>query len=170
MKAYLRQMGTFPPNEQELEFCSECGNFVDVLHDGTGWCYECSRKLGYLTPSCPSCEKETSDGKLCSRCKYESWLERNADSIELIMVVQDVTVRTAKRLVAAQNRPICQSCHEPIKGGQKGRHFFCKRNPECAKGHRVYEYHLRTKPQSEALALAVTASMIYKLTANISNR
>lgn len=153
------------------EFCSECGNFVESLDSYSGWCNDCTVKNGYVIAlSCPLCNRPSTDGKICSRCKYESWLERNANGIELIMAVEMVSVRIAKHKVSAQNRPLCQSCHKPIKGGQKGRHFFCTKNPECVKGHTTYEYHSRNKPQREALELAITASLIYKLTANIYNK
>lgn len=168
-------MGTSEPNppfyEAPLEYCSECSNLVESLNDTSGWCDDCTRKNGYeslITPLCPSCNSPNSDGKLCSRCKYESWLQRNANAIELVMVVQVVSVRVAKKVVLEQNRPICQSCGNKIKGGQKDRHFFCTKNPECRKGHTVYEYNLRNKPQREALELAITASRIYKLTSLIS--
>lgn len=161
-------MGT--SNLQPDEYCSECCNFVAVLNPSTGWCDECTRKNGYeylITLSCPNCGRENSDGKICSRCKYELWLGRNADSIELVMAVKVISYRAAERVVLIKNRPICQSCGKPIKGGQKGRHFFCTKNPECVKGHNTYEYHLRTKPQSEALTLAITAARIFKLTMDI---
>ena len=155
----------------ELEFCTECGEFVERLDEYSGWCDSCSVKSGAIAPSCPSCKEPTAAGKLCSRCKYNSWLLPNADAIEVVMATEIVSARVAKRIVQASNRPICNSCRQPIKGGQKGRHFFCTKNPECIKAHYAYAYHIRIKPHNEALSLAVTASVIYKLTANIySNR
>lgn len=161
------------PNPQhELEFCTECGDFVESLNSLTGWCNECSRQMGYIAPSCASCGAElanSNNGKLCSHCKYVGWLERNADAIERVMAVQGVHVRIAIKIVRASNRPTCQSCGQPIIGGQRGRHSFCKKNPECIKGHNVFEYHLRSKPREEALNLAITASRIFKLTAAIAD-
>lgn len=161
------------PNEQE--FCTECGYFVNELNDETGWCNDCSKELGYVVaPSvCPRCGEPSLRGlSTCGRCKYSTWLERNADEIERVMATQVVTVRVAKRVVQQQNRPICNSCQQPIKGGQKGRHYFCRVKPECIRGSNVYERNLKTKPQAEALELAITASLIFKLTASIghSNR
>lgn len=150
------------------EFCTECGEFVSELNTVTGWCDPCSVKSGWVTPSCPGCGRESSNGQFCSRCYYIKWLERNADAIETVMAVRVVSVRVAKKIVEADNRPICQSCHDPINRGQKGRHFFCTKKPECVKAHNAYSYHIRHKPHREALELAVTASLIYKLTANIS--
>lgn len=166
-------MGTLPnPQPLNTEFCLECGEFVtpDSFNESTGWCNSCSSKLGYghVAPSCANCGQLTDYGKLCSRCRYIGWLERNADAIETVMATQMVSAGVAKKIVEKSNRPICQSCGMPIKGGQKGRHFFCKKNPECIKGHTSYEYHLRNKPQAVALELAITASRIFKLTANIS--
>lgn len=163
-------MGTPRISNSDLEFCAECGGLVARLNEQTGWCDDCSKELGYITPSCPSCGVENETGKLCSRCKYEFWLERNADAIERVMAIQSVSVRVARRVVQADNRPKCKSCGHPIKGGTKGRSLFCTKRPECVKAHNTYTYHRRSKSQSEALELAITASIIYKLTANISNR
>lgn len=160
-------------DDSPSEFCSECGEFVNELNEKTGWCNDCSRELGYeVTPSgCPRCGEPSLNGlQTCGRCKYELWLERNADEIERVMATNLVSVRAAKRIVRASNRPICNSCGDPIRGGTKGRHFFCKTKPECVRAHNVYSYHIRHKPHSEALELAVTASVIHKLTANIPNR
>lgn len=157
-------------SKPQLEFCSECCQEVDELNEFTGWCNPCSVRLGWIAPSCPNCGQPNKDGKQCSRCKYLQWLERNADEIERIMAVDMVTIRVAIRRVRVVNRPICHSCGNPIKGGTKGRHYFCKKHPECVKAHIAYSYHIRNKPHNEALQIAVTASVIYKLTANITNR
>lgn len=161
-------MGTPESQLDESEFCTECGNFVVELNEATGWCFDCSKELGYIVPSCPHCGEESINGKLCSRCKYVRWLERNADAIESVMAIQCVTASAAKRIVRESNRPICNSCGNPIKGGQKDKHYFCRKNPECVKAHTAYSYHIRNKPHDEALQLAITASLIYKLTANIT--
>lgn len=153
--------------QTEYEFCTECGNFVESLNEWTGWCYSCSVKNGEIAPSCPKCNESNLDGKLCSKCKYVLWLERNANAIEEIIAIQYTSVRVAKKVVSNSNRPICLSCGQPIKGGQKGRHYFCRKRPECIKAHNAYSYHTRNKPHEEAIALAITASLIYKLTTNI---
>lgn len=155
--------------ESELEFCIECSNLVEELNEFTGWCNECTK---LVMPTCPNCGRPSIGNKLCSHCKYILWLTKYADDIERAMATQGIgfSVRKARRIIAEATRPKCYSCGNPIKGGSPGKHFFCTKNPECVKAHNVYEYQHRTKPHGEALILAVTASTIYKLTANISNR
>lgn len=160
-------MGVTEPHQDDLEFCTECCDFVESLNEHTGWCNSCSERLGYVAPSCPSCGNPTISGKLCSHCKYVKWLDQNADAIERVMATEGIRIRAAIRIVRVSNRPICQSCGQPIKGGQRGRHHFCTKNPECVKGHNVFEYHLRTKSREEALELAITAARIFKLTTAI---
>jgi hypothetical protein len=156
------------PQTNTKLFCSECGDFFDKLDELTGWCEKCSIAAGYLAPSCPICHEPTINGKPCSKCRYAAWLLRNGDAIDRAIAEHGLSPRNAKKIVEAANRPICKSCGKPIKGGQKGRHNFCMKNPECVKAHNAYTYHIKTKPPEEALALAITASVIYKLTANIS--
>jgi hypothetical protein len=152
------------------EFCPNCGAFVPYLHEETGFCYSCSG----IEPTrrCSGCNNILGDdheGNECWRCKYRRWLERNADNIERVMVTNGVKASKAKRIVLASNRPICLSCREPIKGGQIGKHFFCRTNKICRKASTTYRYH-RTKNKShdEAIKKAIEAAYIIKLTGGIN--
>jgi ribosomal protein L34E len=93
-------------------------------------------------------------------------METNADEIERYMVVFCVTATIAKRQVRDNNRPLCHSCGNPIKGGTKGRHFFCKKTAHCVKAHNSYNFHRRIQNRSheESIQRAVVASQILKLT------
>src|SRR6266403_2302825 len=108
-------------NNSDDEFCPNCGEFVPYLHEETGFCYSCSG----IEPTrrCLGCNSIIEEGSECNRCKYRKWLERNADNIERIMVTNGVKASIAKRIVLANNRPVCLVCRNPIKGGQVGKHF-----------------------------------------------
>lgn len=123
----------------------------------TGWCYPCS---GVAPPVyCEGCgnELQPNDHTYCSRCKYLRWLERNADEIERVMAIAGVSSGKAKQLVRSSNRPKCLCCGNPIKGGQKGKNFFCRKTKACRTGHNSYHYH-RTKGDKDALQRAVIAA------------
>ena len=121
------------------EICPSCGDLA-ILVDVTGWCSECS---GITPPTtcgrCGGFVEENSRSKLCNSCRYMSWLERNADQIELVMTCVGVSVSKAKAIVRKNNRPICHCCGNPIKGGQKDRNYFCSKTRACKTGQ--YSYH-----------------------------
>lgn len=140
------------------EFCPSCGKFA-TLDDVTGWCFPCS---GRASPQyCERCGKET-EGKLCDSCKYMRWLERNADKIEAVMVSLQVSAGKAKKIVRSENRPICLCCGNPIKGGQSGKNYFCRKTKACRKGHNSYHYY-RTRGFSDALQRGMVAAQKERL-------
>lgn len=57
------------------------------------------------------------------------------------------------------NRPICICCDKKIKGGKKGRHYFCREVQECRTEERYYRY-LREKGVSKQDAIAKTMERI----------
>ncbi len=162
-------MSTIAQHAQEVEVCPNCGDLVALLDDETGWCNSCA---GVALPiSCLTCGASLAvAGKFCSKCKYVYWLTQNADAIERVMASGAggavINASKAKKLVRDMNRPICLSCDQPIKGGQRDRHFFCTKTPHCIKAHNAYHYHRRVQNRShvESLQRAITASQILKLT------
>lgn len=165
---YLKAMAIALHNNDEL--CPNCGEFVPYLHEETGFCYSCSG----IEPArrCLVCNDilgDNSDSNECSRCKYIGWLERNADTIERVMATNRVKASKAKRLVLQSNRPICLICKNPIKGGQLGKHFFCRTTALCRRGSNVYRYHrTKNRPHEEAVKKAIEAAYILKLTGGIN--
>lgn len=117
-----------------VEFCPNCGNDVEELDSFTGWCSEC-------TPT------EATPRRI-------AWLEKNADKIEDRMM-QGLTVAQAISVVREDNRPTCLCCGDPIYHGTAGRHFFCKKRPECRKARRRYKYLVYDKGMSKSAALNV---------------
>jgi hypothetical protein len=85
------------------------------------------------------------------------WLERNANKIEQIMATFELSAGKAKRAVRANNRPICLCCGNPIKGGQRGKHYFCRKTKACRTGHNSYHYY-KTRGYKDALERAMVAA------------
>lgn len=151
-----------------MEFCSECGSEVDALNELTGWCDPCSG----ITPPirCNRCSRPNDNPghKYCFACRYIRWLEHHADDIELIMATDEISAAKARRLVHSRstNAPHCLCCGNRIKGGQYGKHFFCKKNRECVKAHHAYRYHRRTlnRTHEQAVEQALIAAFVSKIT------
>ena len=161
------------PQYIEEEYCPSCGQFVDSLNDNTGWCNLCSGVTPCLRCNKPLVDRAVSDNeKLCNSCKYIVWLETNADAIDRTMAEYCVSAAQAKRIVLQQNRPICLSCHNPIKGGTKGRHIFCTKTAECRKAQNAYRYYYNYKrlPQDEAIQKALYAATEFSLIVMITHR
>lgn len=152
----------------ESELCPECGDFVDILDEFTGWCGPCS---GIMPPiRCDRCLQPTDNPghKYCYSCRYIRWLEHHADDIEIIMATDKISAAKAKRLVHSRNTnaPHCLCCGNRIKGGQQGQHFFCSKSRECLKAHHAYRYHRRTLNRShdDAVHYALVAAAIVRIT------
>lgn len=162
-------MGT--PQYSDEELCPSCGEFVDRLNDDTGWCDLCSG----ITPSthCKRCNQPLgANNGLCNECKYIVWLEQNADAIDRTMANYCVSAAQAKKIVLAENRPVCLCCNNPIKGGTKNRHFFCTKTAKCRKAQNAYRYYRYTKnlPQQEAVKKALYNAAVFTLIDGISNK
>lgn len=154
------------PQTNADEFCAQCGEFVDYLNDETGWCNPCSGVTPCLRCDEPLNERAVgANERLCNRCKYLVWLETNADAIDRVMATQEISAAAAKRVIIQQNRPICPSCNNPIKGGTKGRHVLCTQTAKCRKAHNAYRYYRYQKglPHNEALQRALTKATIFTL-------
>lgn len=155
-------------DESELDFCSECSQFVDSINELTGWCDPCSG----ITPPirCQRCNRENDNPghKYCFACRYIRWLEHHADEIEIIMATDRISAAKARRLVHTKglNQPHCLCCGNRIKGGQINQHFFCTKTKECRKAHHAYRYHRRTLNRSHDLAVhhALIAAAIVRIT------
>lgn len=153
------------------ELCPSCGDFVEKLNDETGWCDPCSG----ITPSthCRRCNQPLgANNGLCNQCKYILWLEKNADAIERVMVQYCVSSAQAKKIVLEQNRPLCLCCLNPIKGGTKGRHFFCTKTAKCRKAQNAYRYYKFRKGWSheDALERALYVATEFTLIVSITRR
>lgn len=164
------------PAYSEQELCPECGEFFDSLNEETGWCNSCSG----VTP-CQGCNEPlderaiTANEHLCNKCKYINWLEANADQIDRVMVTQQVTASIAKKIVIADNRPICVSCGNPIKGGSKAssnkpQSLFCTKTAKCRKAQNAYRYYYNFKrlTHEEALQRALVSATTFSLIEGLS--
>jgi hypothetical protein len=85
------------------------------------------------------------------------WLERNGDKIEQVMATFELSAGKAKKLVRTNNRPVCLCCGKPIKGGQKGKNYFCRKTKACKTGHNSYHYY-KTRGYADALERAMVAA------------
>jgi len=130
----------------QYEVCANCGNLVETLDDVTGWCYTCAG---------------IEERPLVNW--YIKWLTINADEIERMMVFHCVTVSTAKKIVAQNNRPICLCCKKPINRGNK-RSVFCTTTPKCRIAQKVFDrsHHLsREEAIQKALEEATIQEILY---------
>lgn len=162
MGIVMGQASAYPndPLNSDEEYCPSCGEFVAQLVDETGWCFECSGiEYGFdslKANDCARCGSELNDhttGRYCVRCKRIIWLEKNSDAVEIVMIERQLTFFQAKDVVKALNRPICRVCENPIKGGQKGIHFFCTKTPACRRAHNAYRRNVYVKSQPRDVAL-----------------
>lgn len=158
-------------SQDEIDFCPSCGK-EDVIHEVTGWCYPCS---GVAPPLyCEQCNRpiKENNGKLCDSCKYMRWLERNANKIEQIMATFELSAGKAKRAVRANNRPICLCCGNPIKGGQRGKNYFCTKTKACKTGRNSYHYYTFRgyKDALERAMVAATRERLIHEAASKNNR
>jgi hypothetical protein len=157
-------------NNSDDELCPNCGEFVPYLYEDTGFCYPCSG----IEPTrrCSICNDilpDEHEHQECNRCRLETWLNKNANKIERIMVQENISAWKARWVVVESNRPFCLSCGNRIKGGQLGRHFFCRTNRVCKKASNVYQYHReKNKSHEDAVKKAIEAAYIIKLTGGIN--
>lgn len=142
------------------EWCPSCGNGVDRLHPITGFCFKCSQSIDGKTV-CENCGEDftpyQNSRKTCLKCRNLQWLERNADSIERVMVHFQINAIQAIQRVYDDNRPRCAMCGDKIKHGTRGRTTFCKKRDECRRAAvRFYNYRKRNNmSDDEALERAL---------------
>lgn len=156
-------------DDWEEEICPNCGDLA-LLDEVTGWCPRCAN--GGTNPlSCLRCGTKLNDVlyKFCSSCRYMRWLEQNADEIERTMAAVVVSAGKAKELVRADNRPKCLCCDRPIKGGQRGKNYFCSRTKACRTGQNSYHYY-RNRGDRKALEKALVSATRERLIANAASR
>jgi hypothetical protein len=154
-------MGT--PQLKFDEWCPSCGDGVDKLNPITGFCFSCSPSIDGKIP-CENCGKDffpyQNSRKTCNDCRNLEWLQRNADSIERVMVHYEISVIEAIQKVHDDNRPRCAMCGDKIKHGTKGRSVFCKKRDECRRAAvRFSNYRKRNNmSDDEALERALHGS------------
>ena len=128
-------------NELLDEFCPSCGKYVSLI-EATGFCLNCTKHRFPNSAICINCGKIEPRGQfrtVCNTCQKLQWFSENADKVEQYMRA-GLTYSMAITKVLFDNRPICICCDKKIKGGKKGRHFFCKGTPECKTEERYYRY------------------------------
>lgn len=145
-------------NDHEFgeEFCPSCGNWAPLIED-TGWCLLCTRRLHPDLMICETCDS-TFNGRgqvrhKCQRCANTDWQARNADRIESYMA-KGYSYDLARLRVEHDNRPLCLACGKRIKGGTRGRHFFCRRSQSCRTAARRYKWLRERYHLSKAEAIA----------------
>jgi hypothetical protein len=114
------------------ELCPSCGNFVDALYESTGFCESCSNGVGVFDIKTP-----TPNAK---QIRLELWLTENADTIEDVMLADNITAKDAIRILAQNDKPVCQICGDDMPHTTPGRHVFCKKREGCRKARRYYSY------------------------------
>lgn len=70
-----------------------------------------------------------------------------------------LTFPMAVAKVQFDNRPLCVSCGNKIKGGTRGRHFFCRTNAMC-KSASIKFKHLKEKGRNKEEALNETLNWL----------
>jgi len=127
--------------------CPNCGEFVDHLDEQTGFCDTCTG-VGSVNTKGPTPTDKAS--------KLESWLRENADTIESMMLADNVTAKFAIREILQSERPTCRTCGDSMPHTTNGRHIFCTKKPECRRARRYYRYLVYEKHTDKEKALAQT--------------
>jgi hypothetical protein len=136
--------------------CPSCGGYENPISNVSGFCIPCTKRLWPNKAVCDNCGRIEERGQFrttCQYCQEEEWLKNNADKIEGYMAA-GLTVAMAVVKVQFDNRPICLSCGYKIKGGTRGRHFFCRTSSLC-KSAAIKFKHLKERknlPKDEALS------------------
>jgi hypothetical protein len=120
------------PQNENLEVCPNCGNFVDHLNEVDGFCGACSEN-----------EKSPSSTKslLHTESRIERWLTTNADTIEDTMVRYEISANEAIRIIAqyTPENATCACCGSEVKHVRHDS-FFCNKTDKCKKARRYYKY------------------------------
>lgn len=120
--------------DQFSELCPSCGEFVDELNEQTGFCVSCSNGVGVFEEKGPTPIKSVKAERL------ELWLTENADTIEDLMLADNITAKEAIKLIVQNEKPTCQVCGDEMPHTTAGRHIICTKKPECRKARRYYRY------------------------------
>lgn len=107
---------------------------------------------------CEVCGRIESRGQfrtICQSCEREAWFAKHADRIEIYMSI-GMTFSMACVKVRLDNRPICLSCGYKIRGGTKGRHFFCRTTPQCKSAYIKFKNYKSKNGLSKEEALSRT--------------
>lgn len=139
--------------QSDDNYCPNCGDwFIDQAFDfNEGWCRGCASSLR-AAPTCSRCGRDTDGSRtMCEPCRKESWLERNADDVELLVVTKGYSVYFAIKTVSIMVRPVCQCCHKPIVGGSPSA-LFCKVDKRCRVMYNRYR-QLRRKGYTKVEAV-----------------
>ena len=67
-----------------------------------------------------------------------------------------LTFAMAVGLVGKQSLPVCLSCGYKIKGGTKGRHFFCRKTQQCKQAATKFKHLKERKGLNKDDALSET--------------
>ena len=138
--------------------CPNCGTSPVLLNAVSGFCVPCTKQRFPNKAVCDLCGRIEERGQfrsICQSCEYERWLAKNADRIEAYMLV-GLTFRMAVVFIRRSNLPICLSCGYKIKGGTKGRHFFCRTTQQCKSAGIKYHHYLHRHGKSKEEALSLT--------------
>lgn len=130
--------------------CPNCGKGTSSLREDTGWCNECSEKVGkYICKRCSNPFSSISKRPFCSSCRVELWLEQNADKIEFYIEHEGLTTQQAIEKVRNNNHSEwrCVSCTDKLN--RQG--LFCGKT-ECRNAYRRFYRRLK---QGENLTVAL---------------
>ena len=138
--------------------CPSCGNFVDQLHERTGWCDVCSLRTGIKIPAqyfsaCQSfnCNNSTDGHRFCKSCRTAFWLERNADEIEKLVSTGFTVERSIRILRKRTFRGQCIVCGDSVRITA----VFCNRKVRCKAASRRLRYLIYEKYYSRTDALVL---------------
>ena len=89
--------------------------------------------------------------------RIEVWLQKNADTLESLMLEQQITAKDAIRQIVQETKVHCLVCGEEIERATNGRHFLCTKHGNCRKARRYYKYlhHEKNFSKEDALEKAV---------------
>lgn len=88
--------------------------------------------------------------------RLELWLTKHADTIEDIMLADNITAKDAIRILVQDDKPVCQVCGDEMPHTTAGRHVFCTKKEECRKARRYYRYLVYEKGIAKDHALRNT--------------
>lgn len=139
------------------EYCPNCGKAAK-LNAVSGFCINCTKAIWPNKAVCDTCGRIEERGQFrtkCQSCQTEEWLGQYANKLEAYMAI-GLTFSMAVIKVQYDNRPICLCCGNKIKGGTRGRHFFCRSNPNCRSAGIKFHHLIHKYSKSKEQALTET--------------